>query len=198
MLPLVGKHIVLRDWQYTDLERYEYWLQPGQRWQELDAPYYSKPDRAEIEQLLAQLREAIASDTVRNPCTNLAVASNTTEELLGRVSWYWQSEETNWLSVGIVLYNPAIWGKGIGYEAPGLWSDYLLTSMPTLARLDLRTWSGNPGMIRLAQKLGYREEARFRNARIVSGTYYDGMGYGVLREEWTEQYPKGFRAMLGE
>ncbi len=68
----------------------------------------------------------------------------------------------------------------MGYEALGLWSEYLFATMPRLPRLDLRTWSGNHGMMRLAEKLGYRLEARFRKARMVHGHYYDGMGYGIL------------------
>ena len=87
-------------------------------------------------------------------------------------------------------------GKGYGYEALGLWGEYLFRAMPELARLDLRTWSGNIGMMRLATKLGFREEARFRKARIVDGVHYDGMGYGVLREEWDARYPDGFAASL--
>ena len=78
----------------------------------------------------------------------------------------------------------------------GLWGDYLFGAMPDLARLDLRTWSGNAGMMRLAAKLGFQEEARFRKARIVQGVHYDGMGYGVLREEWQARYPDGFAASL--
>lgn len=35
--------------------------------------------------------------------------------------------------------------------------------------LDLRTWSGNHGMMRLAEKLGFLQEACFRKARIVRG-----------------------------
>jgi RimJ/RimL family protein N-acetyltransferase len=50
-------------------------------------------------------------------------------------------------------------------------------------------------MTRLAVKLGYTLEARFRKARIVKGAYYDGLGYGVLREEWRERYPNGFAAL---
>lgn len=38
--------------------------------------------------------------------------------------------------------------------------------------------------MRLAEKLGFKLEARFRNARIVNGSYFDSIGYGVLREEW--------------
>jgi putative hydrolase of HD superfamily len=84
----------------------------------------------------------------------------------------------------------------LGYEALGLWGDYLSAAMPELARLDLRTWSGNIGMMRLAGKLGCKEEARFRKARIVNGAYFDGMGYGVLREEWDAQYLDGFAASV--
>ena len=51
-------------------------------------------------------------------------------------------------------------------------------------------------MIGLAQKLGYREEARFRKARIVDGEFYDGLGYGILRDEWTHRFPAGFAASL--
>ena len=68
--------------------------------------------------------------------------------------------------------------------------------IPDIVRLDLRTWSGNTGMMRLAEKLGYKLEAVFRKARIVEGTYYDGLGYGVLREEWRTLYPHGFVAAL--
>jgi len=40
------------------------------------------------------------------------------------------------------------------------------------------------GMIKLARKLGFQQEACFRKARIVDGKYYDGLGFGILREEW--------------
>ncbi len=112
------------------------------------------------------------------------------------VSRYWISEETDWAAVGIVIYDAASWRTGIGYEALGLWSDYLLANCSEWVRLDLRTWSGNHAMIGLAQKLGYREEARFRQARIVDGAYYDGLGFGILRQEWVAQFPNGFAASL--
>lgn len=45
-----------------------------------------------------------------------------------------------------------------------------------------------------AEKLGYQLEARFRQARIVNGRHYDGLDYGILREEWARRYPRGFAA----
>lgn len=122
----------------------------------------------------------------------VAIADAESDQLLGRANWYWQSEETHWLSLGIVIFESGRWSRGLGYEALGLWSESVLEAMPELVRLDLRTWSGNIGMMRLAEKLGYRLEARFRRARIVDGQYYDGLGYGILREEWQSRYPQGF------
>ncbi len=39
-------------------------------------------------------------------------------------------------------------------------------------------------MMKLATKLGFRLEGRFRRARIVNGQHFDSMQYGILREEW--------------
>lgn len=191
---LDGSQITLRDWVLADLSVYAEWMNPSHRWHELDGPYYPRPTAEETTQINAKRREQIETDSFPTPRRNLVIALD--DALIGVVSRYWQSEETNWLSVGIVIYDPGHWGKGLGYEALGLWSEYLFAAMPQLARLDLRTWSGNVGMMRLALKLGYQEEARFRKARIVKGEYYDGMGYGVLREEWAERYPLGFAASL--
>ncbi|MCA9970912.1 MAG: GNAT family N-acetyltransferase [Anaerolineales bacterium] len=191
-----GMQIALRDWQLDDLEAFAYWLRPEHRWQELDGPYYPKTPLEMIPLAVARVRDQIEAGEWPEPRQRLAIADQQTNRLLGQVSWYWTSQETNWLSVGIVIYDPAHWGRGLGLEALGLWGDYLLAAMPQLARLDLRTWSGNLGMMRLAEKLGYQLEARFRDARIVNGEYYDGLGYGVLRAEWRQRYPDGFAAYL--
>lgn len=191
-LPMVGKRIVLRDWVLEDVASYREHVRPGREWQRLDGPYYARATEEESERGLQRLAERIESGELSQPRTNLVIADAETDLLLGRVSRYWQSEETWWLSVGIVIFESSKWGKGIGYEALGLWSEYLLDSIPELVRLDLRTWSGNIGMMRLAEKLGYQLEARFRNARVVDGEFYDGLGYGVLREEWRTAFPGGF------
>jgi RimJ/RimL family protein N-acetyltransferase/aminoglycoside phosphotransferase (APT) family kinase protein len=191
-----GKRLHLRDWQLDDLPILNHWLQPGHRWQALDGPYYPSLTAEQIPTYLENLRQQIENDSWPTPRHRLVIADPDTQQLRGQVSWYWQSVETNWLSVGIVLYDPALWQQGLGYEALGLWCQHLLQTMPELVRLDLRTWSGNSGMMRLAEKLGFREEARFRDARIVEGHYYDAMGYGILRREWQERYPDGFLAHL--
>ena len=104
----------------------------------------------------------------------------------------WNSKDTNWLCAGITIYDPEFWGKGIGYEALGLWCEYLFEHHKEIVRLDLPTWSGNIGLVKLAKKLGFVQEACFRKARIVDGKYYGSIGLGILREEFIEKYPRGF------
>lgn len=192
MLHMQGQRVDLRDWRLDDLESYRAWAQPSQRWQEFDGPYYPHPSPVAVDGNVEGLHQRILSGDWPDPRTRLAIADPATGALLGTVNWYWIGRETNWLAIGIALYDPTSWGKGLGYEALGRWCDYLWAAMPEIVRLDLRTWSGNHGMMRLAEKLGFQQEACFRKARIVRGDYYDGLGYGMLREEWRERYPRGF------
>lgn len=198
MLTIPGLQIILRDWRVDDLETHAYWLMPGHRWQELDAPYFPGPTEDEIPDIIARHRMHIEEKHVSNPRASLAIAHAETDALLGLVNWYWESVETVWPMMGIVIYDPDNWRKGYGYEALGLWTEYLFAEVQEAVRLDLRTWSGNTGMMGLAQRLGFLEEARFRKARIVNGVHYDALGYGVLRDEWEALYPGGFAVQLRE
>lgn len=198
MIELLGKTTKLRDWRLEDLDLYADWLQPHHRWHQLDGPYYARPTPEGIIDIIKNLRQRLSKGDFPTPRLRLVIADQATDRFLGTMSWYWVSQETDWLAVGIVIHDPSEWGQGRGYEALGLWSEYLLHTLPQIVRLDLRTWSGNLGMMRLAEKVGYREEARFRKARIVDGAYYDALGYGILREEWQARYPSGFVAALLE
>jgi len=133
---------------------------------------------------MAMWKRKIEEDDYPTPRMRLCIADNETDTIMGTVTRYWISEPTHWTAIGIAIWNPDNWGKGFGTEALHLWCDYLFTAEPNFVRLDARTWSGNHGMMRLAEKLGFTREATFRKARIVDGTYYDGLGYGILRSEW--------------
>lgn len=173
-------NIIIRDWQEEDFDRYRYWNTNQFEWMKFNGPYYPQKTLRAINEEIETLKKA-DENKVRK---RMVIANQQTNQLIGTVSWYWQSKETNWLSIGIALYDDEYWGKGIGFEALTLWCDYLFKYFEEIARLDLRTWSGNIAMMKLAEKLGFTLEARFRKARIVNGEYYDSIGYGILREEW--------------
>lgn len=187
-----GKQVRLRDWSLDDLQVYAHWLEPNHKWQKLDGPYYPQPTVDKIPGIIAKIQARITENKFTDPRSRLVMAESQHNQIIGQVSSYWISEETNWLAAGIVIYDPSLWRRGYGFEALGLWTDYLFRTNPNLARLDLQTWSGNTGMMGLAIKLGYQLEGRFRKARIVDHEHYDALGYGILREEWQAQYPQGF------
>lgn len=193
---LAGKRAVLRDWRLTDLDAWGEWMRPEHRWHELDGPYYPRPSTDYVVQRKLDLKAKIAAGRWPKPRHELVIADRASDRLVGLVTLAWESKETHWPLAGVVIYDDTFWGRGVGFEALGLWTDYLFENLPDIVRMDLRTWSGNVGMMRLAEKLGYRLEAVFRQARIVAGAYYDGLGYGVLREEWRKLYPRGFLEAL--
>ncbi len=182
-----GQKIKLRDWQEKDLETYRYFCQPEHEWHKYNGPYYPKQTKQKVEESLKKIHEKIQADVFERPREELVIADIENDKLVGLVSSYWQSKETDWLQVGIGIYDENLWGKGIGLEAMSLWIDYLFEAYPHFVRLGFMTWSGNIGMIKVGQKLGMKEEARFRKARIVNGEYFDSVGYGVLREDWKKR-----------
>ncbi|MEM9953499.1 MAG: GNAT family protein [Chloroflexota bacterium] len=186
-----GKQLNLRDFEHQDLPIIEHWLHPDHEWHKFDGPYYPKAQPEQIPSHIERYAKRINAGNWDNPRGRLAIADGD-DVIIGMVTRYWISEETNWTAIGISIWNPEHWGKGYGYESLGMWCQYLFDAEPKFVRLDARTWSGNLGMMKLAEKLGFTQEARFRMARIVNGDYYDGLGYGILRDEWQARYPEGF------
>lgn len=181
-----GKFIVLRDMTVADLAAYSEWLKPGHRWQDFDGPYYRDTEQS-VRERYERRKSTVDSGVWTDPRNSMVIADARTSLLIGEVNSYWRSKETNWLCAGLDIFDESHWGKGIGAEALGLWTQYLFSARKEIVRLGLETWSGNIGMIRLALKLGFIEEARFRKARIVHGQYYDAVGFGILREEWQQR-----------
>lgn len=104
--------------------------------------------------------------------------------LVGTVSRYWECQATRWMELGIAIYQERDWGAGIATATLKKWLDQTFRDYAELERLGLTTWSGNPGMIAVAEKLGLQQEACIRKVRYYQGIYYDSIKYGVLRNEY--------------
>lgn len=190
-LELQRDNVLLRDWRYEDLPIFAQWLQPGHPWQATDGPYEAGMTPVEIDEEIERISMVIESGDPPKPRRRLVIARPQAADaapstMLGTVSAYWEQQASRSLNIGICVFDPANWRQGIGYRALGLWTQYLFDELPEIVRLGLRTWSGNEGMVHLAQKLGFQEEMRLRQARIVNGQYFDAVGYGILRTEWQD------------
>lgn len=176
-----GLAVALRGWTAPDLDTFRAWLRPEHDWHRWDGPYYPVPTDEEADALVSALVRPSGGEAL--PPRRLVV--DVGGELVGTVAWYWESRETEWARMGVTVYDPAVRGRGIGRTALALWTTFLFASTPWV-RLDFATWSGNEAMLGVGKALGFVEEARFRQARVVDGVRHDSVVMGVLRGEWQE------------
>lgn len=174
----------IRDLEMKDLNDYLYWNHPAREFHKFNGPYYGRKNEEELRKYMDEIKELLLKGEINVLNNKKIIANKDTDEIIGQVNWYWKSEETLWMEVGIVIFNEDYWGKGIGYKALRMWVDDIFNEKTELVRLGLSTWSGNLRMMSLAEKLGFIKEAVYRKARIVNNEYYDAISYGILKEEW--------------
>ncbi|MGF1695722.1 GNAT family N-acetyltransferase [Vibrio lamellibrachiae] len=173
------KSIAIRPATPEELEQIYSLVTTNGEWTKFNGPYfsYSHPTLDEF-----------AKSTFKKLVLGLDMQLLTVNQIpVGTVNCYWECEETRWLEAGIVLYDSDYWGQGIAALAVPLWVTNLFITR-NIERVGMTTWSGNPRMMALAIKLGFKQEARLRKVRYYQGEYFDSIKYGVLRSEWEAGY----------
>jgi RimJ/RimL family protein N-acetyltransferase len=98
--------------------------------------------------------------------------------VLGDIKW---PNQTALLGIGIG--DPAYWGKGYGSDALRLILAYAFREL-NLYRVGLNVIGYNTRAIRAYEKAGFVLEGRLRGVIHRDGQRYDGLCYGILRDEW--------------
>jgi len=73
--------------------------------------------------------------------------------------------------------------RGLGTEALRLWIDNLYEDSDA-HKIECHTWSLNPHMRRVAEKLGLTLEGQERELIYRQGVWQDRLRFGLLRREW--------------
>ncbi|WP_280771770.1 GNAT family N-acetyltransferase [Salipaludibacillus daqingensis] len=177
---IIGNKVVLKEATEDDIDELYFWKyeeeeQEAKKW---NGPYIFEK-KITREEYHKQWDEEIFS------CIPASLVLKGDGKVIGYVGSYWVDMNTNWIETGIVIYDNNFWNGGYGSEAYKRWIDYLFTETD-LHRIGMSTWSGNKRMMKVAKRLGMKEEARIRKARIINGEYFDAIKMGMLREEWEE------------
>ncbi|WLR43109.1 GNAT family protein [Bacillus carboniphilus] len=181
MVRLQGEQVVLRNFKDEDLDILYYWRfedlnQEAKKW---NGPYIKERWMSKEE-----FSKKWGPKDQISPGVYDQLIIEVEGKVIGTFSCYWIDQNTNWLETGIVIYDPQYWSGGYGTDAYRLWIDYLFNET-SIHRLGMSTWSGNIRMLKVASKIGMKEEARIREAREVNGVLYDAIKMGILRKEWT-------------
>jgi len=152
---------------------------PDAEWAKYNGPYFHKelPTKEEFINVIAY-RDWINSDD------HLLITCD--GEIVGSVgAGFKDGKLEHWLDMGIIVYRQDLWDEHIGTKALKMFIDYLFNTY-SLPHLGLTTWSGNPRMMHVAEKVGMTLESRVRQVRYYNDKYYDSIQYGILRDEWKE------------
>jgi RimJ/RimL family protein N-acetyltransferase len=84
---------------------------------------------------------------------------------------------------GIMIGEPACWGKGYGTETTRLMLDYAFTALG-LHNVMLTVFEFNPAGIRAYEKAGYKEIGRRRECRMMGGKLWDEVFMDCLSSEF--------------
>ena len=85
--------------------------------------------------------------------------------------------------VGLALGEKVAWGKGYGTETANLLLDEVFRQL-NLHRAEWWTFAENNVSVQLAKKLGFREEARLRDAVFFDNRFHDLVVLGLLKQEF--------------
>lgn len=148
MYPRIGRcdilrksiNLILRQLEINDLEDYLYLNHPSREFHKFNGPYYKKESEKELIEYIEKLRDLFLKGEKNVLQNKKIIADKDTGEIIGQTNWYWKSEETLWMEVGIVIFNDAYWGQGIGCKALKIWIDEIFDINPKLIRIGLTTW----------------------------------------------------------
>ncbi|MBN1485589.1 MAG: GNAT family N-acetyltransferase [Chloroflexia bacterium] len=178
-----GDLVVLRDHRPSDADHFIRWRGQGE-WREYDAPWeqtFSPRTAEEIAEVKERFRERCEQE--RPVPRTGAVITTPEDKPLGWVNRYANERFPDTWYVGIDICEDDHLNQGLGTQVLQLWVDYLFGNSE-IHRIALDTWSFNPRMMRVAEKLGFVYKGAQRELIEWQGQRLDFVHYGMLRREW--------------
>ncbi|MDO5734784.1 MAG: GNAT family protein [Eubacteriales bacterium] len=197
-MKIVYKNIILRDMRIEDIEDDIRWQTSEKEWMLWDEPW-AEPDPLEdieemrkskyaefleIEQLKAEssFRWSLEIDyadgthigSLDSYLINSSYQRVRRQELLAGEEFYY--------ALGIAIYEPAYWSKGLGTQALTAYIKHHFEHQHN--PLFLQSWSGNERMLRSAEKLGFKIIERKPEYREVRGKLYDALTLALEQSDF--------------
>jgi RimJ/RimL family protein N-acetyltransferase len=110
-----------------------------------------------------------------------------TQEVVGMIV-YTDLQPRFEATIGIAVLQK-FWGQGIAYDAQETLLKFLFVELGVRV-VRLWTQDGNKGMVRLAQRSGFKISGRLRQAAFIRGNVYDTLIIDLLREEYFSLHPE--------
>ncbi len=156
-------------------------------WRNNDSAYWSSGgnrqivSRATIERQNAQwAEEAERMGPARGVMFGVQTKDGTP---IGFFTINWIVPHSRLAMLGARIGDPNYWGGGYGTDALLLLIEYAFDWLD-MRKVWLGTTSANARVMRQMEKVGFTLEGVSRRDSYQDGVWYDGLFYGLLREEW--------------
>lgn len=127
-----------------------------------------------------EMAQGYISSVINNPsCIVFAICLREDDRHVGNIALQQISPKNRNAELAILIGDPSVYGKGIGYEAGKLLVEYAFDVLK-LHRIYCGTHAENIAMQKLALKLGMSEEGRRREALWKNGIFADIVEYGLI------------------
>ena len=168
--------LVLRDMVESDIEDYVRWFTTETEWIDWDAPW----ERFETSEEEERRSWTEYYDSVKSLPADVARWKYELELDGAHIGWicsytdleYAENTE-NILAIGLDIPPEQYRKSGCGTKALRMYMEYL--KQHGHKAFYTQTWSGNLAMVKVAEKLGFKEVYRKKNFREVNGKRYDAI-----------------------
>lgn len=127
-----------------------------------------------------EMAQSYIASVIDNPnIAVFAICLREDDRHVGNIALQQISTKNRSAELAILIGEPSVYGKGIGYEAGKLLVDYAFKNLE-LHRLYCGTHADNSAMQNLALKLGMSEEGRRCEALFKNGQFADIVEYGLI------------------
>jgi len=177
---LEGKQIYLRPITHADAEgNYPDWLNDSEV-----CRYNSHGDTLYTREMARSYIARVSNDS---SYAVFAICLADTDRHIGNIALQQISSKNQSAELAILIGEPNVFGKGIGYEAGKLLLEYAFDALK-LHRLYCGTHAENRAMQRLALALGMREEGKQRDAIFKNGKFADIVLYAIVQNDYRKAY----------
>ncbi|NPV02853.1 MAG: GNAT family N-acetyltransferase [Brevinematales bacterium] len=174
LVKLKGKRCSLALIEQGDFEKIDAWLCNPEMNHLLPSSY---------RRMFTKSAEEIVTERIKSGEHFFSIRLTLTGEMIG-YCWIFGIDHVNRFAyVGILIGNPAYWGKGFGTDAMNLMLDYGFNAL-NLHNITLWAVGTNERAIRSYEKCGFRIVGRRRECMNIEGKLYDAVYMDILDRDF--------------